>query len=162
MATRYEEMCEIAKSSNNQWNDFKRNSADFIHTLLDGFIVYCQIPDGKIELLKWNGEHDHLCDYLPPEQDGHRFTAYGAITYDPAENGWRMGVRLWLTNLHFVDFAISAVRQDGRVVAKFDRKTYPVDPTSVEATQLHEAMASAIKQSYREPRDSDSRRVGFR
>lgn len=65
--SRYNEMCEAAAAGRKAFHEREKRCEQYMVTLVQGFVKYCEIPSQQIRLLRWNEDKQQ---YTEPEQGG--------------------------------------------------------------------------------------------
>lgn len=161
--SKYEEMRSAARAARAAFDEYRQRSVQALGTVVEGLEDYCEVPNERIVLLKWNGEYEELRGYVPAEA-GRRFALPGAVEHDSADGYWYLGLQIWLNQTQWITFPIGVIEIDGQTkfkMASSDPKAFnPSDPNQVEAVCI--GIANEIIRVYREPRgEARAKKIGF-
>ena len=159
----YSEMRDAALNAQQRFNGMRDRAYGCLGKVVQGLITHCQVPQDKITFLKWNGGLDEQRHYYPADA-GQRYSLQGAAVFDDSDGYWHLGIRISLTQLQFVSFALCVTQQDGTIKVKtgVDAKpqTLNID-NEAELRAYCESIADKVIQVYAEPKSSESRTFGF-
>lgn len=158
----YSDMREAALKSQQSFNAMRDRAYGCMAKIVQCLITHCQIPQDKITFLKPESKEDGHRRYYPAEE-GRTYTIPGATTFDGSDRSWYLGMRVDLTGLQFIQFAISITEQDGVIKTKgADGKLQTLNPDDAASLRAFcESICEGIVQVYAEPKPSGSSTFGF-
>jgi hypothetical protein len=160
VATKYEEMCEAAKSARIKKDQYRERCGKDLGDLFVGFLRYCAIPQASVTFLRWNGSDDEDGAFRLPEEPNMRYTMAGAIVLD-AEGFWRIGVHVDL-GVGTIFFPLLMAEQDGIAVTKVAGKNLKIDVSNQqECNEFYDQLVSRLKEAFSDPKKSKSSGFGF-
>jgi hypothetical protein len=139
--TKFQEICEAAKTARSDHFALRDNSWRALNEFLMGYKAYCEIPDDRIKLLKWNGAHGEESKYNREPEEGGIWSLMGATVFDEANELWVLGVVLTLTPNgtfpeNWVSFAVCTTEIDGNTQMKIGFPG-PVFPWNQDESSRH-------------------------
>jgi hypothetical protein len=159
----YNDMCNAARNAQLQTYTRKERAFASFSRILQGLITYCGVPQEAITFLKWNGEGEENRRYLPAE-DGQLYSMQAATQFDDSDKYWHLGVRIRLSQLQFVTFALCVGDEDGTLKVKAGDRGKPQNlalDSDTEIKVLCDSIAEAVIQVYSDPKNSAMKDVGF-
>lgn len=160
--TNYSAMREAALKSQQKFNAMRDRAFGCMAKIVQCLITHCQIPQDTITFLKAEPGEDGQRHYYPAE-DGRVYTIPGATVFDDSDGYWTLGIRIDLTQLQFIQFAIRLTEQDGVIKTQgANGKLQTLNPDDGPNLQAFcESICDGIVQVYAEPKPSGSSTFGF-
>jgi hypothetical protein len=85
MASKYEEMCDVAKTARKNWNARRDRCRQYMATLITGLLRYCGIPNEAVKFARWDESSE---TFIEPEQGE---LSYPALMYFDETGDCRLG-----------------------------------------------------------------------
>ncbi len=159
----YSDMCNAARNAQLQLYARKERAFASFSKILQGMITHCGVPQEAITFLKWNGEGEENRLYLPAEE-GQLYSMQAATQFDESDKYWHLGVRIRLSQLQFVTFALCVGEEDGALKVKAGNGGEPQNfalDSEAEIKMICNSIAEAVILVYSDPRNSTMKEVGF-
>jgi hypothetical protein len=165
--SKFEEMCAAANASNRRWQEYRQRCFDYLARWVELFTDYCESPDEKVQMYKWNGERYDECEFEQAEKGF--YTVPGAAVYDSEMNCWVVGVVLRLSrqpglSANVVYFPLLVGEFEGeptvRIGFKGEAKLLNFGNTQT-LHQSFDSVVDMIKGVYDEARGEGKRGIGF-
>lgn len=156
MASKYEEMCDVAETARKNWNIHRDHCRQHMASLIAGMRSYCGIPDERINYLRWNEE---MRVFTGPEKGN--YTLPGAMTFDDVGD-CRIGISIMLTP-SAVAFGLFVSEKDGKVNVKLGpNKAIPIDLNNPsQCNEFYDSIVDNIKRTFTETQKADADPIGF-
>jgi hypothetical protein len=167
--TKYDEMCAAAAQERTDFNAYRERSLNNLLWLVRGFINHCEIPEGRLTFLRWNGQTGDDWKYTE-SADGGKWTLPGAISFDDEDRFWHVGLYVTLTSPdsgpeNWVSFALCVAEEQGLVMVRvgFVGKLRQLDLTNpVECAGFCDEIVAQFSKRLKEPRRKPGqRKAGF-
>jgi hypothetical protein len=157
MASKYEEMCDVAKTARKNWLAHRERCRQYMASLVVGMLRYCGIPNDALKFSLWDEASQ---TFIASEQDDLLYPA--AMTFD--ENGdCRLGIRIALPR-RWVSFGLFVSEKEGKVNVRLgpDKET-PIDlGNELECAKFYESIVANIKKVLTAPSDGSATSIGFK
>jgi hypothetical protein len=158
-ASKYDEICEIAKSVSNVWYARKGRCLQYMVTLIHGLVTYCGIPREKVSFMRW----DESQQQYVRAGEGHNYFIPGALEYDDEGDYWHMGVVISLPT-RWVSFGVCVSEgDDGKPTVRIARtgKMREIDfANGQQCNEFYDSIVALIKRAFQSPRNS-AKAIGF-
>jgi hypothetical protein len=164
MASKYEEMCDIAETARKNWFVRRDHCRQHTVSLVVGLLSYCGIPNEAVRFLRWN-EKEQV--YSEPEKGNYLLP--GAMVFDDAGD-CRLGICIVLAPPgpsfaeQYVSFGLYVFEQAGKVMAQLGpSKPMPADPSdSAQCSKFYDVVVDCIIRAFTEPQKSAADKIGFK
>jgi hypothetical protein len=165
--SKFEEMCEAATTAHKHFTEYSARCRQYMFSLVDGLVKYCQIPTTHITFMRWNKCEGELSQYLEAEE-GKKWALVSAVEFDNVGTWCHLGVCITLNpsnpkSSRWVSFALCMSEQEGKPTVKIGDfgKQYQVDLKDArQCDQFYEEIVKMVKQCF-DTHNRDSKAIGF-
>jgi hypothetical protein len=163
MASKYEEMCDVAKTARKNWSAHRDRCRQYMATLITGLLRYCGIPNEAVKFARWDESSE---TFIEPEQGD---VAYPALMHFDETADCRLGVYVTLTPpgtfpARWASFVLFVSEKNEKVYARLGPdKAIPIDLNNeLECAKFYEGIVANIKRAFTEPPDDRRDSIGFK
>jgi hypothetical protein len=157
MASKYEEMYDVAKTARKNWVAHRERCRQYMATLVTGLLRYCGIPNEVVKFSQWDEASE---TFVMPEEGN---VLYPSIMAFDESGDCRLGLCIALPG-RFVSFGLFVSEKDGEVnVALGPEKARPIDlGNELECAKFYERIVTDIKKGLTRSSGGSGKATGFK
>jgi hypothetical protein len=164
MASKYEEMCDVARTARTNWSAHHQRCRQYMASLVVGMLKYCEVPSERVRYLRWNREEETFSE---PEKGNYFFPS--AMVFDDAGD-CRLGLSFVLTppeerfSEQWAAFGLYLFEKAGKVHAQLGlNKPMPIDLNdTAQCNKFYDVVVDSIKRAFTEPQKPGAASIGFK
>lgn len=152
--SKYQEMRDAVARAVADWSKYQERSYKNAAKLVNGFVKFCEIPDGQFRFVPLREELE----------DGVTHSIVGATHYDN-DSYWHTGLAFTLANFNMtVEFCVK--EEDGKLIAKAFRDDEPREldlDNEAARNEFYNGIVKGITGHFQYPmaRDMSRKQIGF-